>query len=340
MPNSYQNGLAFIFAIEEINKNPQLLPNISLGYEFHNFLYSHWRMLESSLILLTGQNKIPNYSCGRESKSVAVLTGTSWATSAQIGALLELHKFPQLHPFLKNIQFENPAGYQVNLDDRRKLDVVYDILNFWNFPGLRLKVKLGTFNPHGPPGQKLSLSDDMIEWATGITETPHSVCCESCHPGFRKSPQEGKAACCFDCICCPENEVTNDTDMEQCVKCPDDQYATMQQNYCLQKSMTFLSHEDPMGKILARTTLSLNVLTAAVLGLFVKHKDPPTVKANNLALSYTLLFSLIFCFLCSLLFIGRPITATYTLQQTTFGVVFTVAVFHHLGQNYHCGTGL
>uniref|UniRef100_A0A8C2V5Y2 Vomeronasal type-2 receptor 116-like n=1 Tax=Chinchilla lanigera TaxID=34839 RepID=A0A8C2V5Y2_CHILA len=233
----------------------------------------------------------------------------------------------QLHPFLKNMQFNNLAGDKVNLDDRRKLHAEYDILNSWNFPeGLRLKVNVGIFSPRAPLDQQLSLSADMIEWATAITETPHSVCSENCNPGFRKSPQEGKPACCFDCTPCPENEIANDTDMEQCVKCPDRQYANTQRNHCLQKAVTFLAYEDPLGKALTGTALSLTVLTAAVLGLFVKHRDTPIVKANNRALSYTLLISLTCCFLCSLLFIGRPSTATCILQQTTFGVVFTVAV--------------
>ncbi|KFO25929.1 Vomeronasal type-2 receptor 26 [Fukomys damarensis] len=194
----------------------------------------------------------------------------------------------QLHPFLKNVHFNNPAGDQVKLDDRRKPDAQYDIVNLWNFPeGLRLKVKVGNFSPHAPQGQRLSLSEDLIEWAMEIPE----VC-----------------------------------DMEMCVKCPDHQYANVQRNYCFQKSITFLDYEDPLGKALAGSALSLTVLTAAVLGLFVKHRDTPIVKANNRALSYTLLISLTFCFLCSLLFIGRPNTATCILRQTTFGVVFTVAV--------------
>ncbi|KAM5237955.1 vomeronasal type-2 receptor 116-like [Ctenodactylus gundi] len=114
--------------------------------------------------------------------------------------------------------------------------------------------------------------------------------------------------------------------MERCVRCPDHQYANTQRSRCLEKSVTFLAYEDPLGKALAATALSLTVLTAGVLGLFVKHQDTPIVKANNRGLSYTLLVSLAFCFLCSLLFIGRPNTATCVLRQTTFGAVFTVAV--------------
>jgi hypothetical protein len=51
-----------------------------------------------------------------------------------------------LHHFLKSVQFTNPAGDQVILDDKRKLEVEYDILNVWNFPeGLGLEVKVGNF---------------------------------------------------------------------------------------------------------------------------------------------------------------------------------------------------
>ncbi|KAM6168580.1 vomeronasal type-2 receptor 116-like, partial [Erethizon dorsatum] len=115
-------------------------------------------------------------------------------------------------------------------------------------------------------------------------------------------------------------------DLEQCVKCPDHQYASIQRNRCLQKVVTSLAYGDPLGKALAGTALSLTVLTAAVPGLFVKHRDAPIIKANTRALSHTLLISPTCCFLCSSLFIGRPNAVTCVLQQTTFGVVFTVAV--------------
>ncbi|KAM5187456.1 LOW QUALITY PROTEIN: vomeronasal type-2 receptor 116-like [Callospermophilus lateralis] len=232
----------------------------------------------------------------------------------------------QLHPFLKNIKFNNPAGDPVSMNQKGQLDREYDILNFWNLlEGLGHKVKVGTFSSYLPQGQQLSLSEDKIEWATGDTQTPNSACSVSCRPGFRKSPQEGKPACCFDCTPCPEDEISNQTDMDQCVKCPARQYANTERTTCLQKAVTFLAYEDPR-EALACTALCFSALTSAVLGVFVKHRDTPIVKANNRALSYILLISLTFCFLCSLLFIGRPSTATCILQETTFGLVFTVAV--------------
>ncbi|GAB1303471.1 Vomeronasal 2, receptor 83 [Apodemus speciosus] len=43
-------------------------------------------------------------------------------------------------------------------------------------------------------------------------QTPTSVCNKNCSPGSMKVSLEGKAACCFDCIPCPENEISNKTD--------------------------------------------------------------------------------------------------------------------------------
>ncbi|XP_015277326.1 PREDICTED: vomeronasal type-2 receptor 26-like [Gekko japonicus] len=114
--------------------------------------------------------------------------------------------------------------------------------------------------------------------------------------------------------------------MEDCIKCPEDHYPNKDQNGCIPKVTTFLSFEDPLGICLTVIALSLSLITALVLGIFITHRDTPIVKANNRDITYGLLLSLLLCFLCSLLFLGQPKKVTCILRQPAFGIVFSVAV--------------
>ncbi|XP_031232206.1 vomeronasal type-2 receptor 116-like [Mastomys coucha] len=243
-----------------------------------------------------------------------------------IGKVLEFHS-SKMAPSLENNKFINPSRYQFNLKQKGKVDTEYDILYAMHLlPALELNVKIAKFSQHLLHGQQIYIPEDMIEWAVHMRQTLPAVCSMPCSIGSRKYIQKEKAVCCFDCIPCPKNEISNMTDMDQCVKCPNDQYANIKQTHCLKKVETYLAYEDPFGMVLACLALFFSTLTAVILSMFLKHQENPIVKANNRFLSYILLISLIFCFLCSLLYIGRPHMATCILQQTTFAVVFTVAV--------------
>ena len=114
--------------------------------------------------------------------------------------------------------------------------------------------------------------------------------------------------------------------MDQCVHCPETHYANAEKTHCLEKTVTFLAYDDPLGKGLTLVSLGFSTLTALVIGVFVNHRDTPVVKANNRSLSYILLITLTLCFLCPLLFLGLPHTATCILQQNVFGLLFTVTL--------------
>ena len=94
---NYQLVLAMLFAINEINLNPHVLPNTSLGLEIYNLPDAERNILKSVFYWLTGLSIfIPNCNCRKKYKSAATLTGISWKSSGIIGTLLGLYKFPQV----------------------------------------------------------------------------------------------------------------------------------------------------------------------------------------------------------------------------------------------------
>ncbi|XP_051832719.1 vomeronasal type-2 receptor 26-like [Antechinus flavipes] len=265
----------------------------------YNSYSTEERTLESYLWWLSGTRQIiPNYNCRKGGKVVAVIGGATSALSVQMGTLFDLYHLPQLHSYLKNTQFENVVGEQVFVDENRRTEAHYALMNYIYF---------NFYNGH-------------------VLYVPSAICSASCPAGFKKSLLEGKPPCCFSCSPCSEGEISNYIDAEQCKKCPEDEYPNEQRDHCLPKSVTFLDVNEPWGKAVTAVAVSLSLLTALVLWVFVKFQDTPIVQANNRNLSYLLLTSLSFCFLCSLLFVGRPTAASCLFRQTVFAVLFTVAV--------------
>ncbi|XP_078533269.1 vomeronasal type-2 receptor 26-like [Lissotriton helveticus] len=253
-----------------------------------------------------------------------------------IGARGEMVSNAVVNKFLQKIHFKTPAGAEIGLDDNGEVPALFDVLTSDVFPnGTQASVQVGTFDPSAPPGHQLSINMSFLAWNSfgplnrslvASHQIPRSVCTKSCLPGYRKAPIEGKPICCFNCVPCAEGEYSNSTDMDSCIKCPEDQWPINRKDGCIQKAIVYLSYGDFLGAVLASVAIVLSMSTAGVLGIFLRYRDTPIVKANNKHLSYALLVSLLLAFLTSLLFIGRPALLTCLIQQAAFGIIFTVAV--------------
>ncbi|XP_034991231.2 vomeronasal type-2 receptor 26-like [Zootoca vivipara] len=190
-----------------------------------------------------------------------------------------------------------------------------------------VRAKVGRLDPQAPFGKELIINDDQILWHPSFNQVlPISVCNDNCQPGYSRKKKEGEKFCCYDCAPCAEGMISKQIDMDACVKCPEDQFPNMDQTQCIPKAVSYLSYKETLGITLAILAISFAFITTSILGIFVKHKDTPIVKANNRTLTYILLVSLLLCFLCSLLFIGQPGKVICLLRQTAFGIMFSVAL--------------
>ncbi|XP_061447682.1 vomeronasal type-2 receptor 26-like [Rhineura floridana] len=328
-PKNYQHVLSLVFTVKEINENPKILPNVSFGFQIYDSFLNAKMTQQNTLKLLSMREKItPNFKCDKQKNLIAVIGGLNSETSLHMATILGIYKIPQLNPFLRSISFNNTAGDTVSFDENGELAAGFDIINWVTFPNQSfLRVKVGRLEPQASPGQKFSMNEESITWHSMFDQMlPLAVCNDNCHPGYRRKKKEGAPFCCYDCTLCPEGKISDRKDMDDCYKCPEDQFPNKDQNQCLPKLLNFLSFSEPLGIILTFLAVSFSLITTLVLGIFIKNQNTPIVKANNRDLTFSLLFSILLCFYCSVLFIGRPHTVTCYLRQTAFGIIFSVAV--------------
>ncbi|MED6255955.1 hypothetical protein ATANTOWER_017521 [Ataeniobius toweri] len=163
-------------------------------------------------------------------------------------------------------------------------------------------------------------------------QVPVSVCSESCPPGTHKVLQKGKPICCYDCVPCPEGEISNMTDSPDCFPCSREFWHNAKKDACFPKPVEFLSYEEVLSVFLAAFSVSGACLAIITAAIFFYYRTTPIVRANNSELSFLLLFSLTLCFLCSLTFIGAPSEWSCMLRHTAFGITFVLCISCVLGK--------
>uniref|UniRef100_A0A3Q4G829 Extracellular calcium-sensing receptor-like n=1 Tax=Neolamprologus brichardi TaxID=32507 RepID=A0A3Q4G829_NEOBR len=228
----------------------------------------------------------------------------------------------QLVYYMERVNFTTPSGDQVSFDENGDVVPIYDVINWlWLPDGSTTVQNVGEVKRTAFKGEELILNEDKIFWNFESKKPPRSVCSESCPPGTHMVRRKAEPECCFDCIPCSEGKITNKSS-----SCPEDFWSNPQRDLCIPKKTEFLSYHDPLGICLTATSLLGTFICVVVLGIFIYHCTTPIVRANNSELSFQLLLSLMLCFLCSLLFIGRPRMWTCQLRHAAFGISFVLCV--------------
>ncbi|XP_017951945.2 extracellular calcium-sensing receptor [Xenopus tropicalis] len=286
-------------------------PNI---YDVYNFIYSyrtHNAVFAVAHALHQMKNCVPGKGPFKNGSCADIYNQRPW----------------QLLHYIRKVDFNNTAGERIYFDENGDVPQSVEILNWQLFPnGSNQYVSIGSFDSGSLNGEGLSIQLNKILWNGGYSQVPSSVCTDPCPKGYRRAAIQGQKICCFDCLPCSEGEILNPNDDSKCLKCPEDKWPDSRKEECLPKPIKFLSYEETLGSALACISVLFCLLTFSVFCLFIIKRMTPIVKANNRDLSYLLLISLMFGFMCSLAFIGRPNRIMCMIRQVMFAVIFSLCV--------------
>ncbi|XP_069832218.1 vomeronasal type-2 receptor 26-like [Dendropsophus ebraccatus] len=243
--------------------------------------------------------------------------------SNQMKSLQYRHK---LNQHLKTLYyFNNGIDKRLFYNKKGEMNTIYRLYNWMRINNKLIQYNyMGSFMPWASPDKQLQINSSVVTWKN--KEIPKSYCSENCQPGSRKIKNNQKPICCYDCVKCPEGEISNISNSENCIKCLPIEWSSDKRDQCLLKREEFLAYSDSLAITLMAFAILFWTISILILGIFVSHEDSPIVKANNKTLSFILLISLSLCFLCVFLFIGRPVDRTCRLRQIVFGIIFSISV--------------
>ncbi|XP_013912796.1 PREDICTED: G-protein coupled receptor family C group 6 member A-like [Thamnophis sirtalis] len=149
----------FIFTIQMVNKDIQLLNNLTLGYNIHDNHLTTLGTAEGLMdTLSTGRANVPNYSCGMKDNLLALIDAADMEISIQMSALVGTYKVPEFHPFLEKNEFYNLSHWKLYLDQNGEVTADMDI-EFLVASGHLTKRNLGSIER-----QRLTINQSSVSW--------------------------------------------------------------------------------------------------------------------------------------------------------------------------------
>ncbi|XP_021061258.1 G-protein coupled receptor family C group 6 member A isoform X2 [Mus pahari] len=155
-----------------------------------------------------------------------------------------------------------------------------------------------------------------------------SKCSKECSPGQMKKTTGSPHSCCYECVSCPENHYSNETDMDHCLLCNNEtHWAPVRSTTCFEKEVEYLDWDDSLAHLLIALSLLGIAFVLAIGIIFTRNLKTPVVKSSGgLVVCYVMLICHALNFASTGFFIGEPQDFACKTRQTLFGVSFTLCV--------------
>ncbi|XP_054424883.1 G-protein coupled receptor family C group 6 member A isoform X3 [Pteronotus mesoamericanus] len=225
---------------------------------------------------------------------------------------------------LKNVTFTD-GGKHFHFDARGDMNTGYDVVLWKEINGHMTVTKMAQYD----------LKHDVFIVTNQETKNDfrnlkqiQSKCSKECSPGQMKKTTKSQHTCCYECVNCPENHYTNQTDMDHCLSCNNEtHWAPVKSTTCFEKEVEYLNWNDSLAILLLALSL-LGIMFVLAIGIiFTRNLNTPAVKSSGgLMVCYVILLCHFLNFASTGFFVGEPQDFTCKIRQTLFGVSFTLCI--------------
>ncbi|KAM4816927.1 G-protein coupled receptor family C group 6 member A isoform X3 [Urocitellus parryii] len=230
----------------------------------------------------------------------------------------------QLLDVLKNVTFTD-GGNSFHFDAHGDLNIGYDVVLWKEINGHMTIAKMAEYDLQNDvfiiPNQEAKNEFRNLKQTL-------SKCSKECSPGEMKKTTRSQHICCYECVSCPENHYSNQTDMDHCVLCNNEtHWAPVRSAMCLEKEVEYLNWNDSLALLLVALSLLGIIFVLAIGIIFTRNLNTPVVKSSGgLVVCYVILLCHFLNFASTGFFIGEPQDFTCKTRQTLFGVSFTLCI--------------
>ncbi|XP_027459392.1 G-protein coupled receptor family C group 6 member A isoform X2 [Zalophus californianus] len=223
---------------------------------------------------------------------------------------------------------QGTLAYKANEDIERNFSLRNDFLWDYTEPGLVHSIQLAVRALGHAIRDLCQARDCQNPNAFQPWEQIQSKCSKECSPGQMKKTTRSQHICCYECVNCPENHYSNQTDMDHCLLCNNEtHWAPVRSTRCFEKEVEYLNWNDSLAILLLSLSL-LGILFVLAIGIiFTRNLNTPIVKSSGgLLVCYVILLCHFLNFASTGFFIGEPQDFTCKTRQTLFGVSFTLCI--------------
>ncbi|XP_041510955.1 G-protein coupled receptor family C group 6 member A isoform X3 [Microtus oregoni] len=225
---------------------------------------------------------------------------------------------------LKNVTFSDGRN-SFHFDAHGDLNTGYDVVLWKEIGGLMTITKMAEYDLQH---DVFIITSQEAKREFRKLKQILSKCSKECSPGQMKKATGSQHMCCYDCVSCPENHYSNQTDMDHCLLCNNEtHWAPVRSTVCFKKEVEYLDWNDSLALLLIALSLLGIAFVLAIGIIFTRHLNTPVVKSSGgLAVCYVMLTCHTLNFASTGFFIGEPQDFACKTRQTLFGVSFTLCV--------------